>query len=219
MAEDKESIAISKEMTEIISGDGFKEIPKGFFNNVPDLSGHVYEFKSDKTNTTFLIINTNPDFQYPNEEVTFDDYQFFVINAESVEGARDKIKYLVPKLIRIIKEKNQDRDRSLPYGYDKDKDGNIVVNPMEADEVKKIFKAFPNVRSIRKVANGLRTNFSHVREILHDDRYQNMYPQIVSPLELKKTQQILYQNRKNRTTGKESKMAQIKAQIASGLRK
>ena len=51
-----------------------------------------------------------------------------------------------------------------------------------------------------KLANELKSNFSFVRYVLHDYRYERMQPKIIPESIWKKARQMLDKNRKNRTT-------------------
>ena len=101
-----------------------------------------------------------------------------------------------------------DKDRELadiraggiPHGYKLDDTGKIVIDPVEAPLVRKIFKLYTQIASVHQVAKELDTNFSHVRDVLHDYRYEDMPLPIVSKSLLKKARQIMDANRKNRTT-------------------
>ena len=83
-----------------------------------------------------------------------------------------------------------------------DEDGNIKVNPAEAVTVKKIFKDYPSYKSIRKVAQELRTDYAFVHDILHDARYTRMPIQIVPEVDIRRAYQVMQSNKKNPHTKK-----------------
>ena len=75
-----------------------------------------------------------------------------------------------------------------------------MVDPKEAIIVRKIYKLYTEYGSIRKIASELKSNFSHVRDVLHDYRYEKMKLPIIPSSVLKKARQKMDANRKNRTT-------------------
>ena len=75
-------------------------------------------------------------------------------------------------------------------------------------------------RSMKKIAKELKTNFSHVRDVLRDDRYDEMQPRIISTSTWKRVEEISKQNQKNVVTKADtSRMAELKKQLQSKIGK
>ena len=90
---------------------------------------------------------------------------------------------------------NKKNERNLPYGYYIDENGELRVDIKKADEVRKIYDMYIDLGSVRDIAAELRTNFSRIREILHDSQeYMNMREKIVSPAKLKKVAELMTGN-------------------------
>ena len=185
--------------------ESYEEFQAGAFPAVPKMSGYTLRFKEFKQYEVYLVLNTTEGFEYDNPLVEEDKFVIMVINIASLEYFLQNIEQYMQPIIDVLKDiadKDNVSDRELPYGYVRDEDGNIKVNPAEAVTVKKIFKDYPSYKSIRKVAQELRTDYSFVHDILHDARYTRMPIQIVPEVDIRRAYQVMQSNKKNPHTKK-----------------
>lgn len=185
--------------------ESYEEFQAGAFPAVPKMSGYTLRFKEFKQYEVYLVLNTTEGFEYDNPLVEEDKFVIMVINIASLEYFLQNIEQYMQPIIDVLKDiadKDNVSDRELPYGYTRDEDGNIKVNPAEAVVVKKIFKYYPSYKSIRKVAQELRTDYSFVHDILHDARYTRMPVQIVPEVDIRRAYQVMQANKKNKHTKK-----------------
>ena len=185
--------------------ESYEEFQAGAFPAVPKMSGYTLRFKEFKQYEVYLVLNTTEGFEYDNPLVEEDKFVIMVINIASLEYFLQNIEQYMQPIIDVLKDiadKDNVSDRELPYGYIRDEDGNIKVNPAEAVVVKKIFKYYPSYKSIRKVAQELRTDYSFVHDILHDARYTRMPVQIVPEVDIRRAYQVMQANKKNKHTKK-----------------
>ena len=185
--------------------ESYEEFQAGAFPAVPKMSGYTLRFKEFKQYEVYLVLNTTEGFEYNNPLVEEDKFVIMVINIASLEYFLQNIEQYMQPIIDVLKDiadKDNVSDRELPYGYTRDEDGNIKVNPAEAVVVKKIFKDYPSYKSIRKVAQELRTDYSFVHDILHDARYTRMPVQIVPEVDIRRAYQVMQTNKKNKHTKK-----------------
>ena len=185
--------------------ESYEEFQAGAFPAVPKMSGYTLRFKEFKQYEVYLVLNTTEGFEYDNPLVEEDKFVIMVINIASLEYFLQNIEQYMQPIIDVLKDiadKDNVSDRELPYGYTRDEDGNIKVNPAEAVTVKKIFKYYPSYKSIRKVAQELRTDYSFVHDILHDARYTRMPIQIVPEVDIRRAYQVMQANKKNKHTKK-----------------
>ena len=185
--------------------ESYEEFQAGAFPAVPKMSGYTLRFKEFKKYEVYLVLNTTEGFEYNNPLVEEDKFVIMVINIASLEYFLQNIEQYMQPIIDVLKDiadKDNVSDRELPYGYTRDEDGNIKVNPAEAVVVKKIFKDYPSYKSIRKVAQELRTDYSFVHDILHDARYTRMPIQIVPEVDIRRAYQVMQSNKKNPHTKK-----------------
>ena len=185
--------------------ESYEEFQAGAFPAVPKMSGYTLRFKEFKQYEVYLVLNTTEGFEYDNPLVEEDKFVIMVINIASLEYFLQNIEQYMQPIIDVLKDiadKDNVSDRELPYGYTRDEDGNIKVNPAEAVVVKKIFKDYPSYKSIRKVAQELRTDYSFVHDILHDARYTRMPVQIVPEVDIRRAYQVMQSNKKNPHTKK-----------------
>ena len=69
--------------------------------------------------------------------------------------------------------------------------------------------------SMKRIAKELKTNFSHVRDILRDERYDKMQPRIISTSVWKQVEAIAKANQKNVVTKADtSRAGQLKKEMA-----
>ena len=185
--------------------ESYEEFQDGAFPAVPKMSGYTLRFKEFKQYEVYLVLNTTEGFEYDNPLVEEDKFVIMVINIASLEYFLQNIEQYMQPIMDVLKDianKDNVSDRELPYGYVRDEDGNIKVNPAEAVTVKKIFKDYPSYKSIRKVAQELRTDYSFVHDILHDARYTRMPIQIVPEVDIRRAYQVMQSNKKNPHTKK-----------------
>ena len=199
----KEIIAIN--IAYMQKPDSYEEFQAGAFPAVPKMSGYTLRFKEFRQYEVYLVLNTTEGFEYDNPLVEEDKFVIMVINIASLEYFLQNIEQYMQPIMDVLKDvanKDDVSDRELPYGYIRDEDGNIKVNPAEAVTVKKIFKDYPSYKSIRKVAQELRTDYSFVHDILHDARYTRMPIQIVPEVDIRRAYQVMQSNKKNQHTKK-----------------
>lgn len=174
----------------------YKEFGKGYFANRPNLEGYYYIFKRITKPKFCLILNLSEE-RYPTSMVEIRDYVFMVFNVSSLEEFLENLadKYMVT-LLDILDNKLQKKNtRNLPYGYYTDENGNLQVDLKAAAEVRRIYDMYIDTQSIRDIAAELRTNFSDIREILHDSQeYMQMQQKIVSPAKLKQVMELMAAN-------------------------
>ena len=185
--------------------ESYEEFQAGAFPAVPKMSGYTLRFKEFKQYEVYLVLNTTEGFEYDNPLVEEDKFVIMVINIASLEYFLQNIEQYMQPIMDVLKDiadKDNVSDRELPYGYVRDEDGNIKVNPAEAVTVKQIFKDYPSYKSIRKVAQELRTDYSFVHDILHDARYTRMPIQIVPEVDIRRAYQVMQSNKKNPHTKK-----------------
>ena len=206
--------------------DNYREVSKGFFRRVPSLSGYVYELKKMDLLADYrvvIIVNTNPDYTYPKEKTEIDNYTFLVYNVNDFDTYRKRATIVATKLSNVIEDlvdRIREEQEDLPYGYVRDDKGQIQVDSIKADEVRQIYKMYIETRSMKKIAKELKTNFSHVRDVLRDDRYDEMQPRIISTSTWKRVEEISKQNQKNVVTKADtSRMAELKKQLQSKIGK
>ena len=206
--------------------DNYREVSKGFFRRVPSLSGYVYELKKMNLLANYrvvIIVNTNPDYTYPKEKTEIDNYTFLVYNVDDFDTYRKRATIVATKLSNVIEDlvdRVREEQEDLPYGYVRDDKGQIQVDSIKADEVRQIYKMYIETRSMKKIAKELKTNFSHVRDVLRDDRYDEMQPRIISTSTWKRVEEISKQNQKNVVTKADtSRMAELKKQLQSKIGK
>lgn len=206
--------------------DNYREVSKGFFRRVPSLSGYVYELKKMNLLADYrvvIIVNTNPDYTYPKEKTEIDNYTFLVYNVDDFDTYRKRATIVATKLSNVIEDlvdRVREEQEDLPYGYVRDDKGQIQVDSIKADEVRQIYKMYIETRSMKKIAKELKTNFSHVRDVLRDDRYDEMQPRIISTSTWKRVEEISKQNQKNMVTKADtSRMAELKKELQSKIGK
>ena len=197
---------LANDIVRLRKKNNYKEFGEGFFRNVPEMRGYYYKFKCPKYSKIYLILDVS-DSGYVKEYYTKDNFHFLVYKSSSLDkflsnffDISSEILDRVNSILNNDQENADERAGGIPHGYKLDKSGEIVVDPIGALEVKKIYKLYTQYGSIRKIASELKSNFSHVRDVLHDYRYEKMTPCIISKTVLKKARDLMDKNRKNRTT-------------------
>ena len=180
----------------IFNPESYKEFGEGFFTNKPEMSGLYYTFKNMRKPKICLIINLS-EHKYPSVMSKVNDYVFIVFNVSSPEEYFENVvdKYF-PEIVEIVDNVIEKKNtRNLPYGYYMDENGEVKVDLKAASEVRKIYDMYIDTKSIRHIAQQLRTNFSDIREILHDnEQYMQMPEKIVSFAKLKEVAGLMAAN-------------------------
>lgn len=182
----------------------YKEFGKGYFTNKPNMEGYYYIFKKITKPKFCLIINTSSE-KYPTSMMKVRDYVFIVFNVPSLEEFLQNLteKYFVTLMDVLDNELQKKNTRNLPYGYYTDENGEVRVDLKAAAEVRKIYDMYIETQSIRGIAADLRTNFSDIREILHDaEEYMQMRDKIVSLSKLKQVAELMASNVRGGATAK-----------------
>jgi len=182
----------------------YKEFGKGYFTNKPNMEGYYYIFKKITKPKFCLIINTSPE-KYPTNMMKIRDYVFIVFNVSSLEEFLQNLteRYFVTLMDVLDNELQKKNTRNLPYGYYTDENGELRVDLKAAAEVRKIYDMYIETQSIRDIAADLRTNFSDIREILHDaEEYMQMRDKIVSLSKLKQVAELMASNVRGGATAK-----------------
>lgn len=197
---------LANDITRLRKSASYKEFKKGYFRNVPDMSGYIYKFKCGEYSNIYLIVDTS-NCGYSKDYYKKDNYYFLVYKSSSLaqflKGFFEVSSEILDRVNSILDKDQENADEragGVPHGYKLGSDGDIVIDPVESIQVKKIYKLYTQYGSIRKIASELKTNFSHVRDVLHDYRYERMQPCIIPNSILKKARQLMDKNRKNRTT-------------------
>lgn len=195
----------------------YKEFGEGFFVNKPEMSGYYFTFKNMRKPKICLIINTSK-FQYPSNMTKIEDYVFIVFNVSSLEEyIENLVDVYFPQIMEVIDNNIEKKNtRNLPYGYYTDENGEVKVDIKAASEVRRIYDMYIDTKSIRHIANKLRTNFSDIRDILHDSQeYAQMQPPLMSAQKLKEVTELMAQNVRGGATAKRS----IEDEIADARRR
>ena len=186
--------------------DSYKEFGEGFFTNRPEMSGLYYTFKDTRKPKICLIINLSQ-HKYPSVMSKVSDYVFIVFNVSSPEEYFENVvdKYF-PEIVEIVDSVIEKKNtRNLPYGYYMDENGELKVDRRAAQEVRKIYNMYIDTRSIRHIAQQLRTNFSDIREILHDsEEYLRMPDKFMSITKIKEVAGLMAANVRGGTVAKRS---------------
>lgn len=205
MVETTDKLVFAKDINRLRKSSSYKKFDVGYFTNVPDMGGYIYRFKVEDAKIILLVDTAGS--KYNKTYYKKEGWHFMIYKAPSIEQfvnkLADNIADIVDKVNRILDEEQENADKraaGIPHGYKLDENGEIVVDPLEAPKVRKIYKLYTQYDSIRKVADVLKTNFSHVRDVLHDYRYEDMTLPIISDSVLKKARAMMDKNRKNRVT-------------------
>lgn len=197
---------LAENLLNLFNSSSYKEFGKGYFVNKPKMEGYYYIFKRITKPKFCLIVNTSEE-KYPTSMIKIRDYVFIVFNTASLEEFLENLadRYFVT-LMDILDNELQKKDtRNLPYGYYTDENGELRVDLKAAAEVRKIYDMYIETQSIRDIANELRTNFSDIREILHDSQeYMQMRDKIVSPAKLKQVADLMAANVRGGASAKRS---------------
>lgn len=205
MVETDDKLIFASDINRLRKESSYKEFDKGYFENVPDMCGYIYRFKVEDMNILLIVDTSNS--SYSKEYYKKEGWHFLIYKAESLQvfisKLADRLANIITRINHILDEEQENADKraaGIPHGYQVDENGEIVVDPMEAPKVRKIYKLYSQYNSIRKVAATLKEPYSYIRDILHDYRYEDMKLPIISDSVLKKTRAMMDINRKNRVT-------------------
>ena len=206
----------AKGLQDLVNKKDLVKIEKGFFRKIPDIYGYYYYFSSLEKPNIYIIINENNNYVYNKEFTKVNSYLFIVFNC-SINEFFNNLENNILEILKISKkflseeiEEIEQSKGGLPYGYYKDKEGNIKVDLKQASEIRSIFDLYLNGKSIREIADALHTNFSKIRDILADDRYYKMKKSIIPQNKIKKAKRLTDYNRKNRYDKERTKSLKLK---------
>lgn len=174
----------------------YKEFDEGYFLHQPDMKGYYYIFRNITKPKICLILNLS-NINYKTNEVKIKDYIYIVFNIKTIEEYFENFTTTYLPIILDIMDKNVNKKntRNLPYGYYADEKGQIKIDITKANEVKKIYNRYKETQSVRDIAQEMDTNFSHIRDILHDnEEYMRMKEKILPMTKLKEINMLLAQN-------------------------
>ena len=188
---------LAKNLENLFRDTAYVEFGEGDFINQPKMTGYFYIFKNITKPRFCIILNTSKNVKYPSNLTRIKDYVFIVLNVESLEEYLENlgVKYF-PLILQSVDQNLQKKNpRNLPYGYYTDENGDIKIDFKKADEVRRIYNRYIEIESVRQIVDELRSNFSHVRDILHDNEaYMQMREKILPMTKLKKINELLAQN-------------------------
>lgn len=195
---------LAENLLKLFDPASYKEFGKGFFVNQPNMEGYYYIFQRITDPKFCLIVNTS-EIKYPSTMANIKDYVFIIFSVPSMEEYFQNFtdKYFI-QLMEIIDQKLQKKNtRNLPYGYYMDENGQLQIDIKAAGEVRRIYDMYIETQSIRYIANKMRTNFSDIREILHDnEEYLQMQQKIIPVSKLKQVNEIMAKNVRGGATAK-----------------
>lgn len=192
---------LAKNLKNLFNKTSYTEFNEGFFVNQPKMKGYYYIFKNINRPCFCLILNTSEISKYPSDSTKIKDYVYIVFNISNLDSFLENLasQYFPIILTKIDENILKKNPRNLPYGYYTDVDGNIKVDIQKANEVRKIYDMYIDIESVREIADELKTNFSHVRDVLADyELYLQMRDKIVTVSKLKRVGELLAQNVKGR---------------------
>lgn len=210
--QNKNDLAVN--LMNLFDPSAYKEFGEGFFINKPKMKGYYYIFKNINKPKFCLIVNVNPDFVYPSNTVTINEFVYIVFSSESIESF---VETLTDKnfeiLMNVIDNKlEKENTRNLPYGYYLDENGELKIDLKKASKVRKIYDLYIDSKNVRAVADALKTNFSEIRDILHDnEEYMQMAHKILPISKMKEVAELMAGNVRGGTQAKKSTEDEIKA--------
>jgi hypothetical protein len=145
--------------------------------------------------------------------VKIKDYVFIVFNVPSINEFIENLgTNYFNTIINILDENmNKENTRNLPYGYYYDENGELKINLRKAQQVRKIYNRYIETESVRQIAQEENTNFSFIRDILHDnEEYMQMQQKILPISILKKVNEILASNFRSGKVRKQTSEDKIK---------
>ena len=190
----------------LFDSSSYKKFERGYFVNRPNLEGYFYIFQKITKPKFCLIVNISQE-EYPTSMAKVRDYVFMVFNCKSLEEFLQNLpdKYFVTLMDILDNELEKKNTRNLPYGYYIDENGELKVDLKAASKVRRIYDMYIETQSIRDIAKELRTNFSDIRDILHDSQeYMQMRNKIVSIGKLKQVTELMATNVRGGAVAKRS---------------
>lgn len=187
---------LAENLLNLFDPSSYKKFERGYFTNKPNLEGYYYIFKRITKPKFCLIVNTSEE-KYPTSMVKIRDYVFIIFNVPSLEKFLKNLteNYFTVLMDILDNELQKKNTRNLPYGYYTDENGEVKIDIRAASEVRKIYDMYIETQSIRDIAAELKTNFSDIREILHDStEYLQMRDKIVSPAKLEQVAGLMATN-------------------------
>lgn len=203
---------IAKNLLKLFDPNAYKEFREGYFVNQPKMFGYYYLFKNMKEPKICVIINTSG-IKHERPVTKTDEFVFVVYNVLTLEDFVGNLadQYLSHFLESAYEYMKGRTSRDLPYGYYYDESHNLKVDNRQADTVRKIYDVYINTKSIREVSDFMKTNFSDIREILHDyGRYAQMRPTIVQLSKIREVASILASNVRGGAVAKQSLEGELK---------
>lgn len=209
--QDRNELAIN--LMNLFDPSSYKEFNEGFFVNKPKMKGYYYIFKNIHKPKFCLIVNINSDFVYPSNTVKINEFVYIVFSAESIESFVETLtdknfEILMNVIDNDLEKKNE---RNLPYGYYLDENGELKVDLRKAAEVRRIYDLYIDTKNVRAVADAMKTNFSEIRDILHDnEEYMQMQQKIIPLSKMKEVAEIMAGNVRGGAQAKKSIEDEIK---------
>jgi len=203
---------VAIDLKDLFNPNKYKPFEQGYFINQPKLSGYFYIFKNVKDPNFCLILNTSEQ-RYSSTMVKIKDYVFIVFNVPSINEFIENLgTNYFNTIINILDENmNKENTRNLPYGYYYDENGELKINLRKAQQVRKIYNRYIETESVRQIAQEENTNFSFIRDILHDnEEYMQMQQKILPISILKKVNEILASNFRSGKVRKQTSEDKIK---------
>ena len=205
MVDTDDKVTFAKDINSLRKESSYKAFEPGYFNNVPDMGGYIYKFKVEDVNILLIVDTANS--KYTKEYYKNKGWHFIIYKAQSlaafIKTLPDNLADILTRINHILDEEQENADEragGVPHGYQVDENGEIVVDPIEAPKVRKVYKLYSQYQSIRQVAAVLKKPYSYVRDILDDYRYEDMKLPIIPDSIIKKTRITRDINRKNRVT-------------------
>ena len=187
---------LARNLEKLFKETSYKEFGEGEFVNHPRMTGYFFIFKNITKPRFCVILNTSKE-PYPSDTVQIQDYVFIVFNIKSLQEYLENLgSTYFPRLLDIVDQNLQKKnERNLPYGYYLDENGDLKIDAKKANEVRKIYNRYIEIESVRDIVDEMKSNFSHVRNVLHDNEaYMSMQMKILPMTKLKKVNELLAQN-------------------------
>lgn len=187
---------LAENLLNLFNPNKYTEFQESFFVNQPRMTGYYYIFKNITRPSFCLILNTSK-VPYPTNITKVKDFVYLVYTISSLEDYMKDLgtEYFPSILDDIYNNMQKKNERGLPYGYYLDENGDMKIDLKKANEVKRIYNAYIETESVRTIVNDMRSNFSHIRDILHDnEEYMKMEQKILPMTILKKVNELLAEN-------------------------
>ena len=187
---------LAKNLENLFRETAYVEFGEGEFINQPKMTGYFYIFKNI-TKPRFCVILNTSNIKYPSNQTRIKDYVFIVFNIKDLQSyLMDLGEVYFPQLLEIVDQNLQKKnERNLPYGYYLDENGELKIDAKKADEVRKIYNRYIEIESVRDIVAEMKSNFSHVRNVLHDNEaYMQMQHKILPMTKLKEVNALLAKN-------------------------